>query len=151
MPYSSARTETSRIALTYTVLRRLRHPLMTSREVFQERYGQFVAQQEDSLEVEPSASAALITGSAILSWPTAGLERFRPEDVESLLDQSADLLDRGLRDRAEWYTLSERAFRVALEIKEFQRLEEITTKEINSGRFTSIAAQSKAEWNLNYA
>ena len=41
------------------------------------------------------------------------LNRFRPQDVELLLDQAADLLDRVLRDRMEFYAVGEKLFDIA--------------------------------------
>ena len=54
---------------------------------------------------------------------TSDTRPFRAQDVELLLDQAADHLDRGLRDRALWHDLMEKALQAELfeEISAYER------------------------------
>ena len=73
--------------------------------------------------------------------------------VEYLLDHAADLLDRGMRDRAEWNELAVRAFNLGAELTEFFQLDEIHKKEIEAGYYTLSYTdkQSDADAEKKYA
>ena len=72
-----------------------------------------------------------------------GDEFFRTQHVESLLDQSADLLDRGLSQRAEWNDLFVKSFNVASEIREFFELDRIHNDETDSGFYTHDSIEAR--------
>jgi len=59
--------------------------------------------------------------------------RFREQDVEKLLDEAADYLERGLGTRTEWQELYEKAFRTYLEISEAVKTAEISLQEEQAG------------------
>ena len=46
------------------------------------------------------------------------MKKYRYQDAECLLDQAADLLDRGIKDRAQWQDLYEKWLRNALEVRD---------------------------------
>jgi hypothetical protein len=48
----------------------------------------------------------------------ANTVRFRPNDVESLLDQASGLLERAIGERAEYEALGEKYFRAKVELRE---------------------------------
>jgi hypothetical protein len=50
-------------------------------------------------------------------------KEFRFWQVEPLLNQAADLLDRGMRDRAEFNGLKENGAKITLEVEEFEKLQ----------------------------
>ncbi|MCI0538005.1 MAG: hypothetical protein L0Z50_22545 [Verrucomicrobiales bacterium] len=58
---------------------------------------------------------------------------FSPLHIEPLLDQAADLLDRGLRDRAVWDDQSVKALELWLELHEYKELDTIHSEEERSG------------------
>src|SRR5262249_15986970 len=72
-------------------------------------------------------------------------DRYPPSHVEILLDQAADLLDRCLKDRAEWNTLFEKWFRNQLELYEFYKIDEIQDEELAAGAFRVVGALSNDE------
>ena len=65
--------------------------------------------------------------------------------VEPLIDQAADLLDRGLQDRANWDEMSVKMFDLLLELKEFAELDQIHQEEERVGLYSTPAKQSLAE------
>jgi len=70
---------------------------------------------------------------------------FQPHHVEPLLDQAADLLDRCLRDRAQWDDISSRMFSLALELCEYRELDEIHREEEAAGIYDVDWKESRAE------
>jgi hypothetical protein len=70
---------------------------------------------------------------------------FRYWHVEPLLEQAADLLDRAVRDRAEWDDKAIRSFALALELSEFRQLDKVHEDEIKSGFYTLPYKQSQAD------
>jgi hypothetical protein len=69
-------------------------------------------------------------------WPKEiDRDYYRPQQVEFLLDQAADLLDRGIRDRAQWADLYEKWLRNALEIRELLAISKIQDDEDRAGLF----------------
>jgi hypothetical protein len=80
-------------------------------------------------------------------FPTVDKERYRYLQAELLLNQAADLLDRGIRDRSEWEDLAVRRFALGVELLEFAKLDQIHAQEIANGVYTLPAKQSQAELN----
>jgi hypothetical protein len=74
-------------------------------------------------------------------------ESFRFWQVESLLDQAADLLDRGIRTRSEWNELAAKSFNLGLDLEEYYRIDAIHQEEIAKGIYTLPHKESIAEWN----
>ena len=72
---------------------------------------------------------------------------FRYQHVEQLLNQAADLLDRGIRDRAEWDEKRIKAFELGLALLEFEEIDKVHDKEISEGFYTWTAKQSKFEFD----
>ena len=72
---------------------------------------------------------------------------FSPFHVEPLIDQAADLLDRGQRDRASWDELGAKWATLSLELQEFVELDEIHTREEAAGVYEVAAKQSLADMN----
>jgi hypothetical protein len=60
---------------------------------------------------------------------------FRYQQVEHLLDQAADLLDRGIKDRQLWHELYEQWFTSALAIRELLAVESVQELEEDAGAF----------------
>jgi hypothetical protein len=73
-----------------------------------------------------------------------GDAEFRYNHAEQLLDQVADLLLRGLRDRAEWNDLSVKAFDKAVELQEYWDLDSIHQEEVSKGFYSVAAKESHA-------
>jgi len=65
--------------------------------------------------------------------------------VEALLDQSADLLDRAVRDRLEWDELSAKYAELILELAEFVELDEIHKEEEQNGLYEVEWWSSRAD------
>ena len=80
-----------------------------------------------------------------IDWSAPNTQRFRRQHVEFLLDQAADLLDRGTRDRQAWDDLEEKRFALALAFREFFALDEIQRKEDQIKHDQMLAEKSKAE------
>jgi hypothetical protein len=72
-------------------------------------------------------------------------EDFSYLHVEPLLDQAADLLDRGLRDRAVWDEQSVKMLDLTLELSEYSELDEIHAEEERRGLYDVPWKQSKAD------
>lgn len=68
---------------------------------------------------------------------------FRFQQVEMLLDQSADLLERALSQRFQWDDLAAKAFNVAAELKEYFALDAIHDEEAKAGFYTHDAVEAK--------
>ena len=64
--------------------------------------------------------------------------------VEPLIDQAADLLDRCLRERARWDDISEKAIKLWLELSEYYELDEIHQREEQSGIYDVDYIQSSS-------
>ena len=79
------------------------------------------------------------------SWREPDDNQYRYTQAELLLNQAADLLDRGVRDRAEWNDSAVKQFNLNLEFLEFARLDEIHEHEIKAGIYTSVAKMSQSE------
>ena len=69
---------------------------------------------------------------------------FRYNHADILLDQAADLLDRGMRDRFDWQDLAVKSFNVSAELSEYYALDAIHKKEIEKGFYTVEAKQSNS-------
>ena len=89
----------------------------------------------DYLNIEEGFSATQASNSSA----------FRELHIEPLLDQAADLLDRGVRDRAAWDDNAAKAFNLALELNEYRDLDTIHTQEEKDGFYTVDAVQSGGE------
>lgn len=70
---------------------------------------------------------------------------FSPLHIEPLIDQAADLLDRGLRDRAVWDDLAAKMLTLALEIHEYAELDKIHSEEEKQGVYEVPARVSQAD------
>lgn len=65
--------------------------------------------------------------------------------IEPLIDQAADLLDRGLQDRAIWDEMSIKYLDLLLELKEFAELDRIHQEEEAAGLYSTPWKESMAE------
>jgi hypothetical protein len=65
--------------------------------------------------------------------------------VEPLLDQAADLLDRGIRERAQWDDLAAKAATLGLEIAEYKALDAIHTEEEKQGFYNNDWLEAQGE------
>jgi hypothetical protein len=70
---------------------------------------------------------------------------FRALHIEPLLDQAADLLDRGMRDRAEWDDKGVKALNLCLELHEYADLDQVHAMEEKAGYYEVPYKQSIAE------
>jgi hypothetical protein len=86
--------------------------------------------------------------------------KFYPKDIdkeliethiEPLIDQTADLLDRCLKDRAVWDELSIKMFNLAIELNEYKYLDKIHKEEEAAGLYETAYRQSVAEYNAELA
>jgi hypothetical protein len=100
-----------------------------------------------------------------LVLPKGPVKEFREQDVEVLLDQAADFLDRGIRDRALWLDLNERMFKVTLdyeleelELKSFPKrlatlgtvittYNDIVSKQLNNGEIATEGERARKAAN----
>ncbi len=73
-------------------------------------------------------------------------DNFRYYHVEPLLDQAADLLDRGLRERAEYADMAVKRFNLGIEMEEYLRLDEVHQREIEHGFYTLPYKESYPSW-----
>lgn len=71
---------------------------------------------------------------------------FSPWQVEKLLDQSADLLDRAANTLREWNEHALKCLSLAMELAEFVRLDEIHQHEVAAGFYVKDYIQSHNEW-----
>jgi len=71
--------------------------------------------------------------------------QFRFWQLESLLDQAADLLDRCARERTDYDQLRAQWAKLFLEVTEFEQLEAIHEDEIAHGWYTVVHDQSSAD------
>jgi hypothetical protein len=76
----------------------------------------------------------------------AGDESLKPRQAELLLDQCADLLERGLSHRAEYFELWAKYFNVKMEINEFYHLDEIHRREEKAGYYTHEFDEADNLW-----
>lgn len=74
--------------------------------------------------------------------------KFHPNKIEDLLDQAANLLDRGLRDRTEWDDLSVRLFYLEIEINQFIELDKIHQEEIRKGYYDQLLNEKLSDLNI---
>jgi hypothetical protein len=71
--------------------------------------------------------------------------------VEGLLQECANLLDRGMKTRSEWSNLSVRAFTTGLDLVQFAQLDDVHQEEIAAGFYTLNYQQSAFELQENNA
>jgi hypothetical protein len=69
----------------------------------------------------------------------------RYQHVEHLLDQTSDLLGRGLQSRDEWDDLAAKTFNVAMDLREYDELYKIHQEEVKAGFYTLPYKESFAE------
>ncbi|MBS1807373.1 MAG: hypothetical protein JST84_04170 [Acidobacteria bacterium] len=85
-----------------------------------------------------------------LTWPKKPNEDlYKYQHVEFLLDQAADLLDRGVRDRTQWEDLYEKWFRNTLDIYELFEIDKIQKLEEAAGIFDVPVKLSESEHKAN--
>lgn len=70
---------------------------------------------------------------------------FSPLHIEPLIDQAADLLDRGINDREKWDELASKMFLLAMELHEFAELDDIHQREEQKGIYDVQRLQSNSE------
>lgn len=80
-----------------------------------------------------------------LAFTPIDRQSFRPNHVDILLNQAADLLDRCLVERDDWYGKASRAAALSLEVSEFLKNDEIHKEEVSAGIYTVNYAMSHAE------
>lgn len=78
-------------------------------------------------------------------------EEFRHLHVEPLLDQAADLLERAIRDRAEWDDKAVKTLNLALELNEYKELDIIHQEEEAEGFYELPFQQSSADYDAENA
>ena len=89
--------------------------------------------------VRMAAESKALRGAGPTSYP------FRYWQVETLLDQAADILERAIRDRGIWDSLRSQLLRLKLEVGEFDALNDIHKDEVAAGWYTLEAEQSGPE------
>ena len=72
-------------------------------------------------------------------------DSFRPQQVDLLLNQAADILDRCLRDRLEWEDKQVKWVSLAIEVIDFLQRDEIHNREIESGLYTAPFTEATYE------
>jgi hypothetical protein len=80
-------------------------------------------------------------------------DSFRPQQVDLLLNQAADILDRCLRDRLEWEDKQVKWVSLAIEVIDFLQRDEIHNREIEAGLYTTPFTEATYERqaiNSNY-
>jgi hypothetical protein len=91
-----------------------------------------------------------IDDAIVVDWPRDRTVSYRYFQVEHLLDQAADLLDRGLRDRQAWDELFEKWFANAITLRELVDLSTVQKDEeaayaLRQGEFASQAELDAAK------
>lgn len=76
---------------------------------------------------------------------------FSPFHVEPLVDQAADLLDRGLRDRGSWDELGSKWATLCLELAEFSQLDAVHQREEAAGVYEVPRLQSFSDLKAEQA
>lgn len=71
-----------------------------------------------------------------------------PNKIESLLNQSADLLDRAIRDRSEWDDKANKFLEIALELQEFQKADDLLKKEVEAGYYKLEYKKAKVDLEM---
>jgi hypothetical protein len=100
----------------------------TLKNDFEETYKLFL-RADDPLR----SDLALPTLSKDFKWRNQMDPLYREQDVEKLLDEASDYLDRALKTRSEWQALYENSFRTYLEIATGLRTAEIIREEDKKG------------------
>jgi hypothetical protein len=104
----------------------------------------------ENLGLGPGFGAHSIDQLVPLAWPERPQEdHYKYQHVEFLLDQSADLLDRGIKDRSQWEDLYEKWFRNALEVKELLAIDQVQRQEEEAGIFEVQYSLSEGEHSAN--
>ena len=83
-----------------------------------------------------------------ISLDIEGHEQFLKNNVETLLDQAANLLDRGIKDRSEWDNLSIRNFYLDMEIRQFIETDKIHQQEIKNGYYDQFLQEKVSLLNI---
>lgn len=73
---------------------------------------------------------------------------FLPNLVESLLNQAADLLDRTLADRNEFDDKAIKLFYLALELEEFDKLDQVLQKQIEAGLYRMEIGKAETDFDV---
>jgi hypothetical protein len=90
-------------------------------------------------------AAALNVDSGFKFNPATVSKSFRPQHADILLNQAADILDRCLRDRIEWEDKQVKWASLALEILDFLQRDDIHSREIEAGLYTTPAKEAEYE------
>jgi hypothetical protein len=104
-------------------------------------------------EAEAQLDPALVKRGAIYSIddrtpvrrPTGPITKYRIHQYEHLLDQSADLLDRGLRDRQLWNEVFEKWFTNAIALQDLTKQVAIERDEEEARGLEQLAIASQSE------
>jgi hypothetical protein len=72
-------------------------------------------------------------------------DSFRPQQVDLLLNQAADILDRCLRDRLEWEDKQVKWVSLGIEVIDFLQRDEIHNREIEAGLYTTPFTEATYE------
>ena len=72
-------------------------------------------------------------------------KKLLPNKVEVLLNQSADLLDRGIKDRSEWDDKAIKFLNIALELQEFRKADDLLKKEVEAGLYERDYKKAKVD------
>lgn len=76
------------------------------------------------------------------------VSEFHPNNIEDLLDQAANLLDRGIKDRAEWDNLSVRLFYLEIELNQFLEFDRIHQQETIQGYYDQLLDEKLTQLNI---
>src|SRR5262245_49181424 len=97
---------------------------------------------EDSWKTTTSDDAKnlSVAGGVTRTQGSCSTVRFRPQDVEPLLDQATSILDRALSDRVTWHNMGEKWATLRLDVFQSRHLERIAELEEQQGRFDYEAA-----------
>jgi hypothetical protein len=82
---------------------------------------------------------------------SCGMVRFRPQDVEPLLDQASIILEKALSDRNRWQSAGEKYANLKLDIYNSSRLDAISLGEEQDGRFDVDHFVAEGQQNANQA
>lgn len=73
---------------------------------------------------------------------------FNPNKVETLLNDAADLLDRGIKDRNDWDEKAVKVIDLVLELEEFRKLDLILADQEKNGYYEQEYNKAKADFDI---
>lgn len=125
--------------------------IFSNPEAYREALKQLRAEPDiANLGLGPQHTAHSLDQIVSLKWPKQlDEDQYKYQHVEYLLDQAADLLDRGFKDRSQWEELYEKWLRNVLEVYELLAIDDVQRREEQIGIFEVPSALASGEEAAN--